>query len=480
MRPKFNVLQDGWIPVVDTYGRREKLGIRDTLARAHELRAVEDASPLVEYSVYRFLSVFLMDALRPEELDTLEEILEYGQFDMGRIDEYIALCQSEGVSFNLFDEQRPFMQTAYDAAIDREPKPVTTLNCELPTGNSHTHFDHRAPASVSFLPDQAMRQLLTALIFCTAAAQGYPSGVYASPLLFEIVQGENLFETLVYTLIPTESIAMPFDDPPVLWRSKCAVSPKKEVTSTSWLRGMLFPTRRILLVPNESGNVPKVYYSQGENYVNKEVWRDPFATYRISEDGIVPLRPHREMPIWRNLNEIIDIPGNQASRVLSQYRRLNPSDHAVLTLYGVETNQASYLGEMRCNLRLPMEICADSTHVDWVEKCIGDAETLARATKKALVSSGAVPETICADAVKAFYESAGAELLSLCESAAERAPEALPALHDEWVGIMAKTAARQYDRTTASLHLRGRALAAAASARKILTQSIHKLKEGVA
>ena len=67
MRETFQVLTDGWIPVVDLDGNQRKLGILETLEKAHTLREISDASAMVEYSLYRFLSVFLMDALRPED-----------------------------------------------------------------------------------------------------------------------------------------------------------------------------------------------------------------------------------------------------------------------------------------------------------------------------------------------------------------------------------------------------------------------------
>ena len=111
MKPTFNLLDRGWIPVVCEDGTRKLLGIRQTLAQAHELREISDPSPLDEYSLYRFLGLFLMDALRPEETEDIEDLLEAGRFDMKRIEAYIAQCQSEGVSFDLFDEKRPFLQS---------------------------------------------------------------------------------------------------------------------------------------------------------------------------------------------------------------------------------------------------------------------------------------------------------------------------------------------------------------------------------
>ena len=113
MKATFNVLDRGWIPVVCEDGTRKLLGIRQALAQAHTLREISDPSPLDEYSLYRFLGLFLMDALRPEEKEDIEDLLQDGKFDMGKIEAYITQCQSEGVSFDLFDEERPFLQSKF-------------------------------------------------------------------------------------------------------------------------------------------------------------------------------------------------------------------------------------------------------------------------------------------------------------------------------------------------------------------------------
>ena len=48
MKESFLLLEEPWIPAVDLKGKRQLLGIRPLLENAHTLRAVSDASPLVE------------------------------------------------------------------------------------------------------------------------------------------------------------------------------------------------------------------------------------------------------------------------------------------------------------------------------------------------------------------------------------------------------------------------------------------------
>ena len=92
MKATFNVLDRAWIPVRTLEGRIETLGIRQVLYRAHELQEITVASPMEEYGIYRFLSVFLMDALRPETEIDIEDLIEEGRFDLETIEAYISQC----------------------------------------------------------------------------------------------------------------------------------------------------------------------------------------------------------------------------------------------------------------------------------------------------------------------------------------------------------------------------------------------------
>ena len=305
MNVSFNVLDEPWIPVVTAEGKEEMLGIRQTLCRAHELREISSASPLEEYAMYRFLGLFLMDALRPESESDIEDLLENGRFNPEVIEGYIDLCEQEEVSFDLFDAKRPFLQSPQNAEFDGEKKPVSVLDCTRPSGNNHTHFQHLSGNINSVKADAAMRLLLTTYLFVTAAAQGYPSGVYGAPPYFSVIVGNNLFETLTAELLPSDYIGLPMDSPPVLWRRTEPILTKREVGATSWLQGMLFPCRRIRMIPNERGEVSEVYLSQGENYVNKESWRDPYVTYRRNDTSVFPMRPSSERAVWRNFCDII-------------------------------------------------------------------------------------------------------------------------------------------------------------------------------
>lgn len=477
----YNLLNESWVPVITKQGQREFLGIREVMRRAHELRAVSDASPLVEYGLYRFLGLFLMDALRPEDSFALEDLLDAGRFDMDAIDDYICLCQSEGVSFDLFDKERPFLQSAYDEMLDSKARrPVQALDYTIPSGNNHTHFDHRSSQEMAVSYGEAARLILAGLLFCTAGAQDYPSGVNASPPYFAVLNGESLFETLCYTLVPLELIDIPFDSPPVLWRIKAPVIPKEKVTETSWLLGMLFPTRRITLIPDEEQNcVRELYLSQGINFTSKEAWTDPCVIYRCTEKGRIPLRPNKGKAIWRNLNELIDVPGRQAPLVLHIYEQLHREKTVKIILYGVETSNASYLQTMRHTLTIPLILSEDPERVQMVKNLIAAAERVAASLKSSLASSGAIPEQLVIEAVQQYYTGCEQQLWqtvfgNLAADAAD-----LQKIYVAWVDRLFQNAKEAHSAAVQRLRLKAAALAEIAKKEGLIYSEIKKLKEGL-
>lgn len=477
MSASFYVLSEGWIPVIDLEGKSRKLGILDTLKNAHRLKEISDASAMVEYSLYRFLSVFLMDALRPRRTEALEDLLEEGAFDGEKIDEYVALCKSEGVSFDLFDRDRPFLQTPYNPRWDKEKKPVTELDYTIPHGNNHTHYDHRKSSVAALSFDEAARLLLPAQLFCTAGAQGYPSNVSASPPYYTVVKGRTLFETLVYSLLAVNRIDIPLDKPPVLWRNTNPVEPKREVASTSWLFGMLFPARRITLIPGD-GVVSEIYLCQGLNYVSKESWEDPFVTYRFSKESKIPWRPNQEKAVWRNLNDLIDVKNKKAPYVLRQYFELEKeSEDASVSLYGVQTNQASYLGMFHFDLDIPVRLARDEEHIGCVENCIKAAECMARGIKHSLAGIPEIPEVSVSQAVQEYYDLCEKAFWAFCRNTLAAEKTDLPAANQQWYSCITRTAKEVRSRTLSNLRLNGQAMGNAAKKEKEIAFSINEIKK---
>lgn len=460
MTAEFDVLTQGWIPVLDGEGTLRKVGLREALINAHRLVEISDPSPMVEYGLYRLLSVFLMDALRPADRETLEDLLESGAFAEEEIDGYIVQCRSEGVSFDLFDPERPFLQTKYDPALDQKAKrTVAALDYTAPSGNNHNHFDHRKAFSLSF--DEAARLLVPLQLFCTAGLQG-PSNVSGAPPYYSVVKGRTLFETLVFSMIPLERIDIPFDDPPVFWRNQTLVEPKKAVAETSWLYGMLFPARRVTLVPDKNA-VTDIYLSAGLDFKSMESWTDPFVTYRYIKDTRAPWRPNQGKAVWRNLNDLVDVAGKRAPMILQQYFNLEKdSNEASITLYGLQTNKASYLGAVRYDLRVSAQLTRNDNLLQCITIAIRAAENMEKALRGTFSNVPEIVPKVVAQAVLHYYDQCEQKFWSLCGNAGKTVEE-LGIQYLAWCDFLAEAAKKEREKALMQSHLTGRALAKTAA-----------------
>lgn len=478
VKAAFNVLTQPWIPVSDSNGTKSEVGLLEALERAHTFRGIQDASPMVEYSVYRFLIIFLTDMLRLESEEELDELLEEGRFDPDLIHDYVDRCQKEGVTFDLFDPENPFLQTSYRKDWDREPKAVSTLDYSIPNGNNHIHFEHKRE-KVVYTPGKSLRMMLAAQIFCTAGAQGYPSNVNGAPPWFTLIRGENLFQTLVLGMIGTDRMDCSLDCPPVLWRNFDEVVAKEKIAKTSWLLGMLFPARRIRLIPDETGeSVSGVYFSQGMNYKVTDSWTDPHVTYRYNKKGRFNWKPSGDETIWRNLTDIIDTNGKCAAQIVAQYEKLEHSSATMsLMIYGVQTNQASYLRALRHDLQIPKQLLGNEAALRFIRSYIAQSEQLARAVYKTFVHKE-IPEESRIQARQRCY--------ALCEQKLWRLFEGLSQPKFDYEAAMnmvsyeqCKDAQDCADWTIAQLTLRGKTMLQVMDQRqKILGKEISAIKRG--
>lgn len=361
---KYDVLHEPWITARHPDGIMDTFGIYDLLCSAHELTEIVDANPHFEFGVYRMLFVFLMDAYRPQDQDAILDLLKEGRFDPEVLDRYINTCRSEGVTFDLFDPDRPFLQCGESEwEADAAEKTIAVLNPVVPSGNNHVHFDHTfAKVQTMTLPDAA-KALCAVNLFSTAGAQGYPSTPNGAPPLYCMVKGNNLFETLVWGMVPANQYER-YAEPSVIWRWKGKIEAKAPVASTSLLYGLLFPCRRVRLMPgtDEGQTVSKVFFEQGMNYQNYAAWIDPHVAYRKNKnDETVNIKPNMTRESWRDLDSLIHYK-NGAPAVVNQYLDIvsdsgcAPDKRLALMTYAVVTNQAAYLDMKRGEYSVPVEL----------------------------------------------------------------------------------------------------------------------------
>ncbi|BCW93363.1 MAG: CRISPR-associated protein CasA/Cse1 [Thermoanaerobaculum sp.] len=308
--PKFNLLDEPWIPVFKD-GKVTEVGLAAALLEAHTIERIEVASPLEEAALHRLLLAVLYRALPPvQDVYAAMDVLEKGEFDRGAIAAYLDRYHDR---FYLFHERHPFWQIA-DLPQD-EALPWSKLLPELSSGNNPTLFDHTTdenPPVASYA--QAARALLVHQNFApggllrrlgVGSAKDAP---LARPAAFLPV-GQNLFQTLVLNLVPDDCREPPiWETPPLTTRDVTGYATKWPLQGSA--RVFTWPSRGVLLL-DSGGGVRWIAYGPGVEPLDV-LWRDPMAAYRQDPKGnVLPLRLSTEKSFWRDFGALLPAAGGQ-------------------------------------------------------------------------------------------------------------------------------------------------------------------------
>ena len=388
----FDIRTEPWLPVqINATGEVQEVGLREVLSQAQDYRQISGANAMETYSMYRFLSIFLLRICQPKDWESKFELLDEGRFAMEQVEDYFRQCELQGISFDLFDTKRPFLQAVPDGKLDTEKtlKSIASLDGTRASGNNPIHFDHTLECDAEMTPAQAMRGLLGSQIFATAMSGGYPSNVYGAPPMFFLPEGRNLFETLVLSipLMQRDNFGQP------VWESAKPIIPREEVPSTNQLYGMLFPTRRIRLLPPEDGVVKEMYYQPGLHFTGFSSWKDPHVARRPNKEGeFVSIKPSMDREPWRNIGTLTQFYKDGAPEVLRDFARILQEDgrHDMpVMMFGLATSNASLLGMQQGKIYLDNRIVADNVKMDVLIKALELSEQfgmLLRSSKTGIIS----------------------------------------------------------------------------------------------
>lgn len=403
----FNVLTEPWIPVVDDGGVVREYGILEVLARAHELNGVTDPAPPFEFGMYRLLTAFLLDALQLAEPRRLLKVFQAGKFDAGELRRY---AESVGWNrFDLFDPAQPFLQSA--PSPDEKAKSVAELFQWIPTGTFSIHFNHSRPEDQAIAPAICARALTAVAPFMTAGGAGYSPSINGSPPLYVLVQGKNLFETLLLNSYALSDLGLKGKEPPA-WASATDVTPKASRVCGSLLEGLTWRPRRVTLFPGEGGKctytdegsdvlVRNIVLSFGFKY-DGENWTDPQVAYRSTDKGRFPLRAQEDRELWRDTGPLMALrEGDYAGldgrlrferpRVIGQWQELKEAgliDEAReldVVVYGLRTDGKMKIFEwQRERLALPAQIAGNPLAGAQLQNAVDLADSVAYCLKVAL------------------------------------------------------------------------------------------------
>jgi len=301
MNQSFDLLQAPWIPCMQADGAPVELGLRDTLAQAHNLRELHGESPLVTAALYRLLLAVLHRVFGPAGYAEWAGLWQTRRWDPARLDAYLERWRSR---FNLFDPQHPFYQ-APDARV--KPKPVNSLILDAAFGNKATLFDHHTDAEgITLSPAQSARVLITAQAFGLAGTLGstmhFTDGSCARGILF-LVEGETLFETLALNLLryPDDGVIPTSPDDCPAWEMDDPFTPDRS-HPRGYLDYLTWQSRRIMLLPEatQDGVVVRQMTLAPALRLSADVL-DPMKHYRRDEKrGPLVLRFNEERALWRD------------------------------------------------------------------------------------------------------------------------------------------------------------------------------------
>lgn len=322
----FNLWTEPWIGVLLDDGGIDRLGIRDVLVRAHELRGFVDPSPLVIASLQRLLAGIAQDIERPRGVAELAALLERGCFEAAAIDRFGA---QHAHRFDLFSETAPFLQTADVApALPKRKtgtKTVGYLFPEEPTATNVNHFHHRYDDDHAFAPATAALGLITLPAFATSGGAGIRPSINGVPPLYVLPAGETLFETLALSIITPgfQPRTASREDRPA-WTREPVVERGREVLTVGYLESLTFPARRVRLFPEATPGrcsrtgeasgvlVRRMVFEMGHaRPKDAAFWFDPFAAYRFrGKDEPVPVRPIEGKVLWREYGNLFQTLGS--------------------------------------------------------------------------------------------------------------------------------------------------------------------------
>jgi CRISPR system Cascade subunit CasA len=301
---KFNLIDEKWIPVRFLDGKRDELGISDTLLRSRDIAAIEDPSPLVVAALHRFLLAVLYRALEgPTDPAQAKELFRHG-LPQEKITAYLENWNEKG-RFWLIDDKYPFGQVPSVPASEEEP--WTKLTAEHNATSSKVLFDHTdttALTPISFA--SAARWIISTLNFSVRGGRGYRPSPSADGIIC-IPVGQDLHQTLLCSLIPYPNKTLVASDKPI-WEREPLSYPEfkagKERIAEGFADLYTWQARAMRLLLTSDEQVEKVAFIPGFGHVDSEL-RDPMVPYAARRDTGIEQVGFGERGVWTSFDSLL-------------------------------------------------------------------------------------------------------------------------------------------------------------------------------
>ena len=318
----FDLTSRPWIRVRLSTGDITELSLTDLFRCAHECTALAGELPTQDFALLRLLLAILRRS-HPHATDSAawSELWERGTFDPAPVSAYLSRHHDR---FDLLDPQTPFYQVAGLTTAKGTMAGIARLVADVPAG--HQFFTTRAGSALTTMGfAEAARWIVHCQVFDASGiksgalgddrvkgGKGYPIGVaWCGWLGAAVVEGSNLFETLLLNLPLGSTLASQTEDLPVWERTPQTAATEGRSAPYGPVDLLTWQSRRIRL-DHDGERATGVLVANGDALHPRNMFHHEYMTsWRLSEaqmkvqgssDPIFMPRQHQpERALWRGL-----------------------------------------------------------------------------------------------------------------------------------------------------------------------------------
>ena len=165
---------------------------------------------------------------------------------------------------------------------------------------------------------------------------GYKAGINGTNAPYVILQGENLFQTLMwnYALPPARPPQADPESKRAAWAGDGTVGKAVAISRIGYARSLTLLPRRVHLFPDQGGIcslcgerpdvlVREIFYKPGEHRPEGTDWQDPMLAYEARPEGLRPVVARGNRPLWTDLARLaLPLSGILPAAILTQSYRL--------------------------------------------------------------------------------------------------------------------------------------------------------------
>lgn len=327
----FNLVDEPWVRIRGEGDEVREVSLLELFELAPHIKCLANDLPTQDFAILRVLLAILQRSIVPtvdEDDDPAEvwgSLWNANELPIANISMYLAEQHNR---FELFDDERPFMQVAGLCTTKGEISSVKKIIADVPDGDML--FSLRTGKGAENLSySEAARWLIHAQAFDTSGiksgtvgdprakkGKSYPIGTgWAGGLGGLFFEGSTLFETLLLNFIvrgSDDNDMFSVDDIPS-WEQPVEIAGSDERFPTGKLDLYTWQARRIRLIP-EDGRVVGVVLTNGDklearnlhHYEPMTAWRRSLAQEKKIKRSPVylPLTHRPDRALWRGLDSI--------------------------------------------------------------------------------------------------------------------------------------------------------------------------------